>query len=135
MNITQHIPNYCDGFEPKQATFNSTKDLLNVEWVKFFSEQKDFYRYSISDNNLLMAEFDEGYKWSVVGRLLPTVSLPKWEAKYRPPTFEEIEAKQKQMETEQKRQDEFNQKYKTENMKDYLSSLETIVFENLTNIM
>lgn len=127
MKIIQHFPSYCDGFEPEQAEFNSTEELLNIEWVKSFSEHKDFYRYSVSDGNHLMAEYEQGYKWWVIGRLSPTTDLPKWEAKYKPPTPEEIEAKQKQTEEAQKLKEERDLKYKTEHISDYMSVLEGLI--------
>jgi hypothetical protein len=77
----QHIPAFCEGFDPQIAEVNSTEELLELNSVSQWRYNfKDFYRYSIDDNHL-MAELDEGRKWYVVGYVRGNVELPKWEKK------------------------------------------------------
>lgn len=83
MKIKQYRPNYYSGFENEEVEFNSVDELLNISWVKSFSEDKSFYRYSISDEHL-MVECNNGYDWYVIGMLdAPFNGLPKWKAKDR----------------------------------------------------
>lgn len=80
MKITQHIPGCVDtGEKPKVAHFNNTHELLCVPWVKHWSKDPSFFRYSMSDESL-MAEFKKGKEWWVIGDInLPEgVKLPKW---------------------------------------------------------
>ena len=89
--IKQHYPNFCEGFTPEVVSFSSTEELLNIPFVKKFSELPKFYRYSISSykkyetRDLLMCELDEGYEWWVIGILenKENVNLPEWSAKYK----------------------------------------------------
>jgi hypothetical protein len=83
MKIKQYRPNYYSGFEEEEVEFNSVDELLNISWVKKFSDDNSFYRYSISDE-CLMAECNNGYDWYVIGMLdTPFSGLPKWKAKDR----------------------------------------------------
>lgn len=83
--IRQHIPGFVDGIEPAEATFSTLDELLSVPFVARFREivdpGKPFHRFSYSeDGNLLMAEYDEGRSWWVVGYLREAVDgLPNWE--------------------------------------------------------
>ena len=78
--IKQYRPSYFTGFEDKENIFSSLKELLNIKWVDNFRKILDgqinpeFYQYSISEYSdlkgykyLLMAEYEDGYKWYVVG--------------------------------------------------------------------
>ena len=106
----QRIPSFVDGFERFSFDFATTEELLANDWIKSWSEpfkpQKlttltvatgewtesetkntsgDFCRYSILDN-CLMAEFDDGFHWWVLGYIEKPelVDLPKWSGwKYR----------------------------------------------------
>lgn len=88
--IKQHLPGFMDPFAytPKVVEFNTQEELFEIPWVRNWevpiSSGKLFYRWSLSDSNL-MAEFDEGYSWYVVGYILnpDALDLPKWEARYR----------------------------------------------------
>jgi hypothetical protein len=80
VEIIQHIPGCVDtGEDPKVAHFNNTHELLCVPWVKHWSEDPKFFRYSMSDE-CLMAEFDGGKEWWVIGNIdhPKGVYLPKW---------------------------------------------------------
>ena len=105
MKIRQHRPNFVDSDEPiPEATFTTTKELLNILWVKSWAEIKTskekFHRFSVSCHKpaskemisiyprlanippLLMAELNEGKSWWVVGSLLDLdgfdLGLPEW---------------------------------------------------------
>ena len=87
MKITQHVPNYISGCDPRVTEFESLEELLEIEWVKQWSthDMKDlpFWRYSESKGKydiILMAEWKEGDKhtWWVLGYLSESVGLPEW---------------------------------------------------------
>ena len=64
--------------------FDTIEELLEI--VKHLTEIKDFYRFSISSTssaNMLMAEYNNGKKWWVIGYIKDTsyLQLPKWETK------------------------------------------------------
>lgn len=76
--ITQYRPAFFEGFENETAEFDSLKSLMEIPFVKGFSDGKGFYQFSYSDE-MLMAEFHEGTEWLVVGRMRePVLGLPKW---------------------------------------------------------
>ena len=80
-HIRQHIPNFCDG-TPIESIFYTTEELTNLDWVKRYTEHlKDytFCKFSLSENHL-MAEYNNGDKWIVVGTIdhPEFVYLPKW---------------------------------------------------------
>jgi len=56
--------------------FDTTEELLEIDFVKGMSEIKDFYRYSVSGNHL-MAEYKNGKEWWVIGTIRNAVNLPK----------------------------------------------------------
>lgn len=82
----KHIPNACkDGNELDEINeFNSLEELLEIPYVKKQTDRKTFYRYSLSENHL-MAEYESGYNWWVLGFIndISNLDLPKWEAKYK----------------------------------------------------
>ncbi len=106
-SITQHIPNYVEGFERRTVEFETLEELVAIDWVKQHSEPHEpielvnvltgekaeppkspgpFHRFSQSeewhDRWLLIAEFAEGKKWWVVGILRGEVEgLPTWQEK------------------------------------------------------
>ena len=82
MKIRQHISNFCSGIEPQEAEFDSLAELMAISWVKQWTDDKGFFRFSISDEHHLMAEANSGKKWWVVGYLTDyQLGLPKWTAK------------------------------------------------------
>jgi len=81
--IIQHRPAYFSGFENEEHEFETISELLNIDFVKNFSDSKDFYKYSFEPDRLyLVAEYKEGKEWWVVGRLDKPVELPAWEPVY-----------------------------------------------------
>jgi chloramphenicol O-acetyltransferase len=71
--IKQYRPAYFSGYENKTNSFNSLDELLNIDWVKSFSEYKDFFRFSIEiadereKNHTLLGEYKNGQSWYVIG--------------------------------------------------------------------
>jgi hypothetical protein len=89
--ITQHYPNFCEGFKAKTKSFESLEELLSIKWVDKFSQRPNFHQFSISKYSdvkgkeyILMAEYDNGNSWFVVGYLDDSKiieDLPVWEPK------------------------------------------------------
>jgi hypothetical protein len=83
MKFKQHIPRYAYGFKAHEEDFNSLNELLNINIVKKFKSQEGFYQYSLTEDRMLMAEYEKGYRWTVIGFIdNPVEGLPKWIAKY-----------------------------------------------------
>jgi hypothetical protein len=80
--IIRHIPDFCEGFDKSRVNFTTTDELLSIDFVKSWSEDHKFHRFSISDDCYLMAEFKGGTVWYVIGRLAEPVDLPKWKPIY-----------------------------------------------------
>tara|TARA_Y100000310_G_C20700285_1_gene829072 strand:- start:4297 stop:4614 length:318 start_codon:yes stop_codon:yes gene_type:complete len=90
MKITQHRPAYFTGYENEVSKFGSLNDLLEIPWIKRIEENPElnFYRWSQTDN-LLIAEFNKGKTWFVIGRHMEEtykLRLPKW----KPPKEEKV---------------------------------------------
>jgi hypothetical protein len=70
--IEQYRPNYVSGYENNKNTFKSIQELLNIDWVSNFKSDK-FYQFSMchksfhGDQNTLIAEYNNGEEWYVVG--------------------------------------------------------------------
>jgi hypothetical protein len=74
--IKQYKPAFFSGFDKETKEFNSLEELFAIQWVDSFANSSFknmpplFYRFSVSqrpDQIVLMAEFDEGNSWWVVG--------------------------------------------------------------------
>ena len=82
--IIQHIPNFCSGIEPDEKTFSTKEELLDVWFVKNYTESPGFFRMEIdrdNDRNTLMAIYNGGKTWWVVGFIFGDVSfldLKEW---------------------------------------------------------
>ena len=83
----KHIPSFVDyDGEKPSFEFNTVNELLNHSEISVFKEpwrgEIPFYRFSKSDNTL-MAEYDEGKMWWVIGFIQypALVELPIWEPK------------------------------------------------------
>lgn len=75
--IHQHRPASFDCGENEAVQFDTLDQMLKIPWVKNFSSGVSFHRFSIS-RNMLIAEYDCGAKWFVVGYLKNPVGLPEW---------------------------------------------------------
>lgn len=84
----QHIPNFVDVVDaPSKIPFNTAEELLALEVVHRHRAYPGFYHFALSDCRL-MAIYDLGFRWWVVGYvgnpgpLAPY--LPKWDrGRYR----------------------------------------------------
>lgn len=86
MKIKQRIPNFVDGV-PETSEFNTTKQLKKLKFVKRWSKDKEFLRYSIS-GDYLMAELNEGTVWYVIGTIFGDtkgLDLPEFKPIYDTP--------------------------------------------------
>jgi hypothetical protein len=83
--ITQHRPAYFSGFENEVVRFETLDDLLAIGFVANFRQDMEtpFHRFSLADGRMLMAEYDEGHVWWVVGFISDAsgLDLPVWAAK------------------------------------------------------
>ncbi len=82
--IIQRVPAYFDNRdnEFKKGEFSNQEELESVDWIKNWMEPfrgYEFFRFSMADNTL-MAEYDEGRHWWVIGFVdnLPVDFLPRW---------------------------------------------------------
>lgn len=78
--IRQHRPAFFEGYENQTSGFETTNDLLQIDWVANFASMKDFHIFSMADNHL-MAEYKGGREWWVVGTVKEpqSVYLPQWD--------------------------------------------------------
>lgn len=93
MKIQEHVPSFTTGIPPKTSVFSNLKELLDIEWIKEYSKDDDFYRFSLlrrdstglNSFSNLMCEEKEGYKWWVIGIINGDISnlkeLPEWKPK------------------------------------------------------
>lgn len=79
LNITQHVPNFCDGVKSKVAEFSTTEELVAIPFVASFANNKSFSGYALSEDRL-MATYRNGDGWWVIGYLSDPekIDLPVW---------------------------------------------------------
>ena len=91
IKFKQHVPNFVDidDDQKERAEFNSQEELLAHPWIDDWTKHEGFLRFSLSPQGRgyethLMAEFDEGKKWWVLGYLSTTegLDLPRWKPVY-----------------------------------------------------
>lgn len=87
--LIQHRPGFGDGYEPagwkaKKIEFKNYEEFISDPWMKELQEKEGFYRFSV-DDDYLIAEFNEGKDWIIVGGFFDAWEvmrkLPKWEPK------------------------------------------------------
>lgn len=73
IEVRQYLPAFADGQRPQRAICATFDDVRRLEWVRrweiFGLNNSAFFRWSLGDGDLLMAEFDEGRQWWVVAYL------------------------------------------------------------------
>lgn len=77
--IKQHLPASVDGIEIcNNIEFNTTEELLKIEFVKRYSEMNNFDYFGLHEN-ILVAVFDGGKKWICIGSIenLEIIDLPR----------------------------------------------------------
>lgn len=80
IKVIRYRPAYFSGFDEESKRVSSIEELFNIPWIKNWSEEKRFYRFSLSDE-WLMCELDEGGKWYVVAKMCDSknrLGLPVW---------------------------------------------------------
>jgi hypothetical protein len=65
--IQRYRPACFSGYEDESASFNSLDELIKIEWIASWKEDKDFHKFSISREQWLMCELKGGTEWWVVG--------------------------------------------------------------------
>jgi hypothetical protein len=92
--IEQYCPSFFIGFEKATVEFKNLAELMAIPFVSAFSERspfpkgQPFHRYSVSrydaGNLVLMAEYNDGFTWYVVGYLSDDIKeLPNWKERRR----------------------------------------------------
>ena len=77
----QREPGFSDIGKPQRFEFNDLEELLNQNYIKSWSNNPKFYRYSLSDD-MLMCELDDGKAWWILGYIEhpEQLTLPRWVA-------------------------------------------------------
>jgi hypothetical protein len=77
--ITQYRPGCFEGFDTKINDFETLEELLNIPWVKRWSEDESFHCLA-KGGEKLMAVLENGKKWWVVGMIEnpDDIDLPKF---------------------------------------------------------
>lgn len=95
INFKQHVPNFCSGFEPLYYEFKDEHDMITSDFCKRYTSDPNFHRFSqalpkdseeYTDQRIkLMAEFNEGLNWWVLGFIDAgtVVQIPVWEPRYK----------------------------------------------------
>lgn len=96
MKFREYRPGYISGFDNKEYSVNSLKDIFEIEFVKNFSKSPNFHCFAVSvgttyndrkSPDKLMALYDfnkelgKCSEWWVIGYLenSPEIDLPKYE--------------------------------------------------------
>lgn len=110
MTLIEHVPSFVSGYDPKEFEFNSLDELFKLNTLKKFMDDLWFHKFSVQKEctsfdeiefhyfpkfrYTLMAEYNNGYKWWVVGYIVTEGEsevldkLPKWVAKKEPQHIE-----------------------------------------------
>jgi hypothetical protein len=82
IKVKQHIPAFCEGFEPHLAQVANLDELLSLPWVHDWETEDTFDHFEQSkyaDCVLLMAIMRNGNHWVVAYLWTPeTLDLPQW---------------------------------------------------------
>jgi hypothetical protein len=75
----QHVPKYVDTNSKRFSEVSTTEEVLDISWVKKWTESTEhsFYMW-VKEGRTLIALFDEGEYWWVVGFADFDLSLPKF---------------------------------------------------------
>lgn len=87
IRLVEHIPTFIEtDTPPKRDDVDTVTELLDLGWVRRWRDGRGFFRFSLSsDTELLIAEFDGGARWFVVGTIYTkrgvgadVSALPTW---------------------------------------------------------
>jgi len=79
-HFRERVPNCVDRREPpREFEFNTLAELLSCEWVHRWTQDKDFYKFSLN-KDLLIVELKNGKEKWVVGyiKFPDQLNLPQW---------------------------------------------------------
>lgn len=79
--IVKYIPpTYELRNPPEPKNYTNVNDILEMDFIKRWSSLDDFYKFSVSRNNLI-AEFKNGYEWHVIAAIegIEDLDFPKWD--------------------------------------------------------
>lgn len=86
--IRQYIPSFVDT-EPIYEEFNSLEELKDISFVNRYLNLSNFYQlsqiqYDGEEVIHLIAEYDKGSSWKVIGFVTTEkpLELPKWTQKF-----------------------------------------------------
>lgn len=82
MNILKRrFPNFVDVDDSQRTIhqFETMEEFLEIDWIKSQLNFPNFYRFSVSKENLML-ELNEGKEWWVIGifETRDSLDLPKW---------------------------------------------------------
>jgi len=72
-------PAFVDGPSHELVDFDSTQGLTEIPYFKRYVACPGFFRFSLDASLTVMAEFDLGYRWYVIGSVSQPIDLPKFE--------------------------------------------------------
>lgn len=79
IKVKQHIPDYCEGFTRETVVAATTVEMLKTELFQRFSDSPMFTCFELADRNSVIAVYQEGLQWWVVGFVIEgTLELPRW---------------------------------------------------------
>lgn len=88
MKVKQHIPQFVDGLEPKEAIVSSQAEMLSLPWLKRWESDAIFDHWEKSEygtGTLLMGIYKNGEYWVAAYIDGPEkLDLPTWKAKPSP---------------------------------------------------
>lgn len=73
MKIKQYIPDFCSGFTPKEATFNTKEEFLNIDWIQDWVVNMNtpdtgvFTGFMVAGVHYLVATYNYGYQPNMKG--------------------------------------------------------------------
>jgi len=79
--VKEYIPSICEVRElPEPVEYKTKEDLLELDFIKRWAEDPEFYKFSY-DGNHLLAELSEGYHWYVIAIVegVETLGFPAWD--------------------------------------------------------
>lgn len=86
------VKKYTHSADEIIETFNTLEELLDIPFIADWKKDNGFYRYSVGRDLayrmkltlMLIAEFDDGYRWFVIGFLDDDITeLPQFVKKKR----------------------------------------------------
>lgn len=79
MKVTEHIPGFVSGYEPRVEEVAGVPEMLALPWIAEKTTSPRFHRFSRSEE-CLMTEYDGGASFYVTAFMSPSPrgGLPIW---------------------------------------------------------